>query len=714
MIHIPFQPRRARAPHQQLGLGLAAALTLLPLAQAQSVAIPDRAASVPSSGTRTLDTVVISGNPLRRSQIASPVSVLSGDDLVLRRGSSLGETLDGLPGVSSTYFGPNANRPVIRGLDGDRVRVLGNGGAALDASSLSYDHAVPIDPLILDRVEVLRGPAALLYGGSAVGGVVNAIDNRIPRAPLDRLGGSLEVRLGGAERERGGAAVLETGNARFALHADVFGRDTSNLRVPRYTPIEDGAPLDRSDQVRNSASEARGGAIGGSLFFGGDVEQGRAADNWNGRIGLSVDTYKNDYGVTAEPDVLIEMKRDHLAVSGELKGLSGLVHAVRLNAGATDYEHKEIEGSGEVGTVFASEGFDARLEVEHAPIGPVRGVIGVQHEDFDFSALGDEAFVPGTRTRKTGLFALEELPWVGGTFSAGIRFERALVASNGDAGANDPRFGAAADRSFSLRSLSLSNIYPLTPNWSLSGSLGSTERAPTYFELYANGVHAATGTYEQGDASLDKERGNNVDVALEWKTGVDVVRVGAFYTRFSRFISLDSSGQQVDESGAVVADDDPDGVPLYRFSAVKARLQGIEIEGRKRLFDRVGTLDATVRFDVTRGTNRTTGEPLPRVAPWRMNIGLDASHGPRTARLEVDHSARQSRVPATDEATDRYTLVNLLLSQRFELGASDAIGFIKLTNLGDELAFSATSIQTIRGLSPLPGRAVKVGLRIDF
>ena len=227
-------------------------------------------------------------------------------------------------------------------------------------------------------------------------------------------------------------------------------------------------------------------------------------------------------------------------------------------------------------------------------------------------------------------------------------------------------------------------------------------------------MHAATGAYEQGNASLDKERGTNLDVAVEWKAGVDRLRVGAFYTRFSRFISLDASGEQVDEAGAVVADDDPEGVPLYRFSAVKARLHGIEVEGRKRLLERGGTLDGTVRFDLTRGTNRSTGEPLPRVAPWRVNLGLDAAHGPWTARLEVDHAARQSRVPATDEATDRYTIVNLSLTQRFDLGGSDAIGFIKLTNLGDERAFSATSIQTIRGLSPLPGRAVKVGLRISF
>ncbi len=687
---------RPRVLVRALGLVCTVGAPVAGLAQATT--------SVPA--VRTLDTVVITANPLGSARIAAPVSVLSGDGLVLRRGSSLGETLDGLPGVSSTYFGPNASRPVIRGLDGDRVRILSNAGASLDASSLSYDHAVPIDPLIIDRVEVLRGPGALFYGGSAVGGVVNALDNRIPRTPLTGLSGAAEVRLGGADRERGGAAIIETGNGKVALHADVFGRDSSNLRVPRYTPIEGGERLDRSGRVRNSASETRGGALGGSVFFGDGSISGRA--------GLAVDTYDSDYGVTAEPDVTIKMKRDHVGFASELKGLGGPIRVLRVNANYADYQHKEIEGSGEVGTVFSSEGHDFRIEAEHAPIGTLRGVIGVQHEDFDFSALGEEAFVPGTRTRKTGLFALEELPWSGGTLSAGFRVERAHVDSNGDSAGAEPKFGASVERSFTLRSLSLSNVYPLSSNWSLSGTLSSTERAPTYFELYANGVHAATGAYEQGSTTLPKERGTNIDVALEWKTEVDRLRVGVFNTRFSRFISLDASGTQVDESGGPAADGATDGVPLYRFSAVRARLHGVEIEGRKRLADLPWTLDATTRFDATRATNRSTGEPLPRVSPWRLNLGLDAARGDWAARVEVDHTARQGRVPDTDSPTDSYTIVNLSLSQRFSLDQADALWFVKLTNLGDELAYSASSIQTIRGLSPLPGRAVKVGLRVTF
>ena len=690
-----------------LALSLAFTVGIPRISQAQSGS-PAPAAAPASSPSRTLDTVVITGNPLGSPQIAAPVSVLSGDGLLLRRGNSLGDTLSGLPGVSSTYFGPNANRPVIRGLDGDRVRILSNTGASIDASPLSFDHAVPIDPLIVDRIEVLRGPGALFYGGSAVGGVVNTLDNRIPRAPMAGFSGAAEVRLGGANRERGGAALLETGTDAYALHVDVFGRDTSDLRVPRYTPIEEGTPLDRSRRVRNSAAETSGGAIGGSLFFGG------GAAGAKGRVGLSFDTYDTDYGITAEPDITIQMKRDRVGFASELKDLDGPLRALRLNANHTDYEHQEIEGDGAVGTQFSSKGYDFRIEAEHAPIGPLRGVIGVQHEDFDFSALGEEAFVPETDTRKTGIFALEEMSWRGGTLSVGARFEWAKVESKGDADPLEPRFGDPVDRSFALRSFSLANVYPLTPNWSVSGTLSSTERAPTYFELYANGVHAATAAYELGDVALKKERGGNIDLALQWKTETDLLRVGGFYSRFSRFISLEATGDQVDETGAVVPDGTPDSVPLFEFNAVKARLHGVEIEGRKRLLDLPWTLDGTTRFDVTRATNRSTGEALPRIAPWRLNLGLDAARGPWAAHFEVDHAARQRRVPDTDTSTGSYTIVNLSLSQRFDVNQADAIWFVKLTNLGDERAFSATTTETLRGLSPLPGRAVQVGMRVTF
>jgi iron complex outermembrane receptor protein len=678
-----------------LALALPLGATLATPAFAQTP--PSPAASSPSS--TVLAPVTVTGNPLRSNEIAAPVSVLSGDELTLRRGSSLGETLASQPGVSSTWFGPNANRPVIRGLDGDRVRILSNAGGSVDASSLSFDHAVPIDPLIVERIEVLRGPGALLYGGSAVGGVVNTIDNRIPDEKIEAPGGAAEARLGGADRERGGAVLVETGNGRFALHADAFGRETSDLRVPRFTPIEDGTALDPTTRVRNSAARASGGAVGGSWTFG------------TGYLGLSADTYDGRYGVVVEPDVTIRMQRDHVGLAGEWRELGGPIRTVRTQLNRTRYEHKEIEGSGEVGTTFDSTGTEARIEAEHAPIGSVRGVVGLQLESTDFSALGEEAFVPSTTTRRQGLFMLEESPWPFGTLSAGLRLERDRIGSAGDADPAEAQFGPAQERRFSLSSASLSNVLKLSSNWSVAATLSRTERAPTFYELFANGVHVATGAFERGDPTLGSERGSNLDLALQWRQGNDKLRLGVFAARFSRYISLEASGATVDVPNE---DGGTDSVAEYLFRAVRAQLHGVEIEGKRRLLASPWTLDLSAKLDATRARNSDTGEALPRVAPLRVTLGLEAGLGAWTARAELEHAARQDRVPATDVPTDGYTLLGLALTRRFTLGESEGLWFVKLSNVGNELAYSASSIQSVRELAPMPARALKTGVRVTF
>lgn len=646
-----------------------------------------------------LDTVIVTGNPLRSSEFAAPVSALSGDELVLRRGSSLAETLASQPGVSSTWFGPNANRPVLRGFDGERVRMLHNAGGSLDASTLSNDHAVPIDPLVVERIEVLRGPAALLYGGSAIGGVVNAIDNRVPRAPVTGLGGAAELRLGGAERERGAAALLETGDGRWALHADAFGRETGDLRVPRFVPLEDGAPLAETGRVRNSAARAKGGALGGSYTFG------------TGHIGLAVDRYDNRYGIVAEPDVTIRMQRDHLALDGEWRELAGPLRSVRARLGRTVYGHEEIEGSGEVGTVFSSRGNEVRVEAEHAPLGPLRGVLGAQWEANDFSALGEEAFVPSTTTRRQGVFVVEEAAWPLGTLSAGVRAERARVASAGDADPAAPQFGPAQQRRFSLGSLSLANLWTFAPGWSLSVSAAHTERAPTAFELYANGVHAATGAYERGDASLGAERGRNLDLALRWADGESAVRIGAFDSRFSRYITLAATGATID-----VPDEEghAESVPEHVFRATRARLRGVEAQARHQVAAAAWALDLSAQLDLVRGDDLERDEPLARIAPARLRLGVDARHGPWALSAAATGVQRQRRVPAVDTATPGHVLLDLSAARHFRWGGSEALAFVRLDNVGDVLARSATTIASVRDLAPLPGRALKAGLRVSF
>lgn len=643
-----------------------------------------------------LDVVVVTGNPLSQRELAAPVQALSGDALTLKRGASLGETLDGLAGVGSTYFGPNSNRPTMRGLDGDRVRMLSNSGASVDASSLSFDHALPVDPLVLTRVEVLRGAAALQYGGNAIGGVVNAIDNRIPRLAQPGLNGVAELRLGGASDERGGAVVLDGGSNAFAWHVDAADRRADDQRVPRFTS-EDGT----STRVRNSDAHGRSGAVGGSLLFS------------QGYAGVSVEDYHNEYGVTVEPDVRIQMQRQRLATAGEWRDpLPGLAR-VTWQFASSRYKHQEVEGSGEIGTVFESDGKDGRVEATHAAFqgnwGTVQGVLGWQWDQSDFSALGEEALVPGTKTRSNALFLIEQFksgPW---SLQAGARAERVSVASTGG---DAERFGDPVTRRFSPKSLSLSGAYELGQGFSLSSNLSSSQRAPTFYELFANGVHVASGAFEVGDVNLGLERAKAVDLGLHWKQGEAKWSLQVYQTRFSNYIALDASGRSVELVGE---DGGTETVPEYLYRGVRARMHGIELEGRQPLPAVAGwglTLGTTL--DLVRGTNRDTGEPLPRLAPVRASLSIQAERGPWLIQAELRGARRQDRVPALDTPTAGYGILRLNIARHFDIGNLDAMWYLKLDNLANKLAYNAGSVQTIRELTPLPGRSVFAGLQVKF
>lgn len=637
----------------------------------------------------SLDKVVVTGNPLKSQVLAQPSDSLGGDQLVLTRAANLGDTLQGLAGVAATNFGPNASRPSIRGLDGDRVRILSNSGASVDASNLSFDHGVAIDPLVIDKVEVLRGAAALLYGGNAVGGVVNTLDNRIPRALTPGLSGAAELRLGGPSHDKSGAVVLDGGSGQphggFGWHVDLAGRDAGDQVAPRFdSPTDDGSESRTS--VRNSAARSHGGAVGGSVFFDG------------GFAGVSVDDYHTNYGTTAEADVTIRMQRQRLATAGEWATAQGPVHRVSWQLSRNRYEHQEVEGSGAIGTTFKSTGTDGRLEVEHAAFGPVKGLVGLQTEALDFSALGEEAFVPSTRTRNTGVFVLEQARLGGVDWSAGARTERVTVDSDGG-----DRFGAPASRRFSPVSLALSGVYPLSEAWSLSANLNRTERAPAYYELYANGLHVASAAFERGDASLGLERSRGLDLGLKWEGEGSHLHVNLYETRFTNYIALEATGETVDNGGQAV--------PVYAFTAVPARLRGVEVEGRWQLHPAVALLS---QLDAVRGENRATGEPLPRLAPLRAMLGLEARRGDWSGRLEWRGAARQTRVAQFDTPTAGYGTVRMSLARQLHWGTSDALWYLKLDNLADKLAYNATAVATIRGLAPQPGRSVQTGVQLRF
>lgn len=683
-----FPAARQRAPLT----AIAFAITSIPASLLAQTAPP-------APAPVTLPSVVVTGNPLGSTSIATPSTVLSGDELVLRRGSSLGETLDGLPGVSASHFGPNANRPIIRGQDGDRIRILSNSGASLDASSLSFDHAVPIDPLVVERVEVLRGPGALLYGGSAVGGVVNAIDNRIPKSAQPGFSGTGEVRFGGAGNERGASALMETGGSGFALHADGFWRKTDDLRVPEFDrPLGDGTS-ERRHRISDSASDAKGGAVGGSAIWD------------HGYLGAAVDTYRNNYGAVAEEGVVIHMRRNKLALAGEVRDIGGFFTTLRGQFGYTDYVHQEVEGSGEVGTTFKNKGSDFRLEALHARTkvgsGQLEGVVGIQGENATFEALGEEGFVPTTHTRQLAAFLLEQWKLGNGLqLSAGARLQHDRIRSDGDADPLNVKFGPPQERSFSPHSASLGAVFDLDSVWQLSANGSYTERSPVSYELFANGVHAATGTFERGDPDQLKERSRGLDVGLQYKNGDTRLKGGAFYTRFANYIALLPTG-------APDVVEDGEAFPVYEFHGVPARLYGLEFEGQTRLWSSASArLDMDGRADWTRADNLSTGEPLPRIAPVRVTLGLNWLQGPWLARIEVQNAQRQDRVPSNDTATPGWTMVNLSASYKIRIGNADGLLFAKINNVGDRLAYNAATIETVRSLAPLGGRALTVGLRM--
>lgn len=660
-----------------------------------------------SDTTIALPVVAVTGNPLGVSsdELVVPVSVLGGRELSLRREGTLGETLNGIPGVTATQFGPNASRPVIRGLDGERVRIMQNGVGVIDASSLSFDHAVGIDPLIIEQVDVVRGPAALLYGGSAMGGVVNAIDHRIPKEQLDGVTGRAEARFGGPDSTRNGAAVIDAGNGKFAIHADAYTRKTSDLDIPGFAVSSrknraDGTVRDNRGKLVNSASDGDGGALGAALTFD------------NGYIGLSYATLNNTYGVVAEEAVTIDMKSDRWDLATEFTDLGSFINRVKVRMAHTDYEHQELEGS-VVGTTFKNRGLEGSVEAGHAKFGNLNGVVGYQFSNTNFEALGDEAFVPSVNTQNHALYLYEELGISEHKVTFGGRLGRSQVDSKDSA-----NFGTGQDNSFNPNSFALGGLYKLNANWSVTSNLSHSERAPSYFELYANGAHVATGQFEVGSENLNKERSNGIDAQLRWKDASNSLSLGAYYTRFSNFIGLFDTGNTRGKDGELnPVDSDNDGVadgsgesilPEAQFSSASAVFKGLEAEGK---FGLTNSIDLTVRGDYVHAKDKRNNDYLPRISPLRLGAGLQYHLNGFSARMDVLHAFKQTKTAANELDTNGYTNVTAMLAYKLPTKLNVEL-FAKANNLlNDEIREHASFLKDI---SPAGERSLLLGARADF
>jgi iron complex outermembrane receptor protein len=558
----------------------------------------------------------------------------------------------------------------------------------LDASSLSFDHAVGIDPLIIEQIDVVRGPAALLYGGSAMGGVVNAIDHRIPTEKLEGIVGRAEARFGGPDHQRNGAVVIDVGNGQFAIHGDAYKRKTDDLDIPGFAVSRrkseaDGTPRENRGRLVNSSADGDGGALGASLTFD------------NGYIGASYSTLNNNYGVVAEEAVRIDMQSNRWDIASEFKDLGNIINRVKFRIAHTDYEHVELEGS-EVGTTFKNRGVEGSFEAGHAKIGNLNGVVGYQFSNTNFEALGEEAFVPSVNTQNHALYVYEELPIDAHKITFGGRFGHTQVDSKDSA-----TFGVGQNNRFNPNSFALGGLYKIDENWSLTSNLSHNERAPSYFELYANGAHVATGQFEVGNANFKKERSNGIDAQIRWKDAKNSMSLGAYYTRFTYFIGLFNTGNTVDVDGTLL--------PEAQFTAVPATFKGLEAEGKFNLAD---NLDLTLRGDYVHARDTRNNEYLPRISPLRIGAGLQYALNGFSARADVLRAFKQNNTAENELETDGYTNLTAMVAYKLPTKFNVEL-FAKANNLLNQEIREHASF--LKDIAPAAGeRSVLVGLRADF
>lgn len=639
----------------------------------------------------TIPATAVTGNPLGVSsdQMVIPISILNGRELSLKRENTLAETLNSIPGVSNSSFGPSAGRPMIRGMDSDRIKILQNGVNNLDASNLSFDHGVSIDPLIIEQIDVIRGPATLLYGGGAVGGVVNAIDHRIPKEKFEGITGRGEVRYGGANLEQSNAAVIDVGTGNFVMHLDAYNRDAKNLRIPGNAVSDKKRATNYTtdhgiNKLINSHSETQGGAVGASIIF----ERGYA--------GVSYAKHLMKYGSPLESAVSIDMDNNRFDFASEIRDLGTFFDRAKFRAAYTDYIHKEIE-DGSINTTFKNQGVDGTFELGHQAILNMKGVVGLQFENGKFQALGAEAFVPSSNTNSQSAYLYEELPINQHKVTFGLRHGQHDIDSKGGVSFT------AANKSFKTNNAAMGGLYTLNSEWSLTGNFSHNERAPSYFELYANGVHTATGAYEQGQANLKIEKSNGLDGQIRWKSGQDSLTLGAYYTKFSNYIGLRSTN--------VVNGD----FNISQFSGIKAEFKGVELEGKSMLTDH---LQLNVRGDYVDAKDKTNGGYVARISPLKLGIGFKYEFDRFGARMDVLHAFKQDNVATNfnyltgkELVTDAYTNVSMMatykLPTQYNLEA-----FTRANNLLDEEIREHASF--LKDIAPMGGRSIMFGLRGDF
>lgn len=615
------------------------------------------------------------------------VTKLKSAELLKKRQTSIGDTLGSEAGVQSTTFGPNSSRPVIRGLDGDRIRVLQNSLGTLDASTQSLDHAIPVDTLTIDQIEIVRGPMSLLYGSSAVGGVVNLVTNRIHYEYEEGFFSKFLMQGETVNNGLSTAAHLNYGTNKWMFHVDGSTRNLMDSKIPGHARTtkerkDDPQADEAKNELPNSFNKQDNIAVAASRIFE------------RGHVGLSFNHYNTLYGSVADEAVSIDMTQNRFELHAEYRPEAGPFRKYKLKSAQSDYFHREIEG-GATGTIFTNEGNETRLEALNKS-GAWNGVVGLQTQIFTFKADGDEAFLPGSDTTKASLFTFQQYSFGKQALRFGARLENQSIEKMSSA-----NFGGSDEVGYLGYNASIGHCYDFSRTNTLESSISYTERAPTSQELYSNGEHVATGTFEIGDATLIKEKATAFEITFKNNSDKNTFTASIYSQVFKDYVALTPNGSQ---NG---------GVDEFEYVQTDALFYGIDLDNRSEVKKlEKGSLFLINKFDWVRAKDTDSGDNLPRISPPRFTAGLEYVSDKWSADVESQYVAHQTKVAPVETRTDDFIMTNLGYTYHYIGNLTSLDLFARVRNIFDVEA--RNHVSTLKDIAPLPGRNFIVGAQFQL
>jgi len=636
-----------------------------------------------------LEPVIVSA-PLHKktAETVHPVNILAGDDLSMKQATTIGETLKGELGIHSMSFGTSVGQPVIRGQTGVRVQVLQNGLSSLDASGVSPDHANSTEALLAERIEVLRGPASLLYGSGAIGGIVNVIDNRIPMYVPEAAEFAFEQRYNSVSNQWSSVLKHDGGLDNFAWHVDGFFRTSDDYHVPTES--------NGLGYVENTDAQSWSGTLGGSWI-----------DDW-GMLGFSYNHLDNNYGVPPVDELVrIDLQQNRYDLRAEFYEPFSWIEALKLRFAYNDYQHAELEDGVTVGTQFDIQGIEGRVELVHKTIGFIdHGALGFQAQSKDSIAIGEEAFVPPSEKQNYAVFMVEDIHAGNIAYELGLRVEHQIIDAEG-----------FARKQHTPVSASLSALWNASDNVFVSLAFTHAQRAPEVSELFADGVHFAAQSYELGDEDLKLETSYNLE--LSFKTDFDWMstELNVFHNWSNHYILQENTGDWFNlDSESFVTDCavNEECLPVYQATQSNARFYGFEAQLAFPLWEgEDNQFDMTLFSDFVRG-ELVSGGNVPRMPPLRYGFQFDYfGYDAFSAGLRLTRAESQTHVGENETPTAGYILLDANVSYQVQLADKyDLLLFVKGNNLLNETIRNSTSF--LKDYAPEPGRGAEIGLRVSF